>query len=211
MRLTRVGWMSLAIVLGGLSLHAQDHKNEMAFTLGVEFVPDHQTRGTGATIESSRSIVFGASYGRRLIHGAAASLFLEIPFSAAPSHRLSTIDPPVTQTSMATLFVTPSLQVKFAPSGAVAPWVSGGFGWAFLEGAELLPTGAPNPDRRRHTAAAQFGAGADIRTPLNILAPISLRAEFRDFYSFDTLSYGVPVRAGGEHHLVLAGGFLLRF
>jgi hypothetical protein len=210
MKRTAAILVAVCLLAAPLLLSAQEHNNEMAFTLGAEFVPDHQTVATGATLDFSRSVVFGASYGRRLAGSSAAAFFLEFPFTAAPSHRIRSADPAVIG-SLATLFVTPSLQVKLAPRAAVTPWFSGGFGWAFLEGDELLPGGAPNLERRRHTGAAQFGAGVDIRTPIRVLAPISLRAEVRDFYSLNTLNHGVPVRSGRQHHVAVAGGFLLRF
>jgi hypothetical protein len=43
--------------------------------------------------------------------------------------------------------------------------------------------GAPNPQLNRHTGITQFGGGADIRTPIRIFFPISLRLEPRDYYA----------------------------
>lgn len=192
-------------------LAQQTERNELGLTLGAQFVPDQQLAApAGAKLRFSNSVAFGASYARRLGASEALAVFLEFPFSASPSHRIRSGNPAAIS-NLATLFVTPSLRAKFAPQSAVSPWLSGGFGYGLLEGSETLPGGARNPARHTHTGTAQFGAGVDIRTGLHILAPIALRAEFRDFYVLNNLNYNVPLSNDRQHHLTLAGGFVLRF
>jgi hypothetical protein len=80
-----------------------------------------------------------------------------------------------------------------------------------LETSALLNNGAPNPAINRNTGTAQFGGGVDIRTPLHLLFPISLRAELRDYYAVDAANYGASLRQQGQHDIVPTGGFVIRF
>jgi hypothetical protein len=207
----RLRWMVLMVIFVAALAWADDGNNELGLTLGAEFVPEQQlVAPAGAKLSFSNSIVFGANYARRLGQAGGTAVYLEFPFSAAPSHRIRSGNPAAI-TNLATLFITPSLRLKFAPEAAISPWISGGFGYGLLEGDTTLPGGARNPARHTHTGTAQFGAGVDIRTPVRILAPISLRAEFRDFYALNALNYNVAIRDDRQHHLVVAGGFVLRF
>jgi hypothetical protein len=206
MRIFRVA--AIAMLLVG-SAAAQDSKNELGFTLGSESVRDRVTVA-GPRITFSRSIAFGANYARRLRGGAAGEFFLEFPFVAVPSHKIQPVAPGAI-TDLASLYVAPSLRVKFLPLLPVSPWVSVGGGYGEYEGSEKLANGTLNPDRRKNVAVAQFGAGVDVKTPVRVLAPVSLRGEFRDFYSFESVNYGVPTVEKRQHNFVLAGGFVLRF
>jgi hypothetical protein len=208
----RTLWITLLILcLSALGLAQDDDNNELGLTLGAELVPEQQLAAPStAKLTFSKSVVFGANYARRLTQSEGAALYLEFPFTAAPSHRITSANPAAIS-NLATLFVTPSLRLKFAPAAAISPWISGGFGYGLLEGDQELPSGARNPEQHKHTAAAQFGGGVDMRTPLRILKPISLRAEFRDFYTLNTLHYNLPLGSDRQHHLVVAGGFVLRF
>jgi hypothetical protein len=90
-------------------------------------------------------------------------------------------------------------------------WLSGGFGYGWLETSARLNNGAPNPSSNRYTGTAQFGGGVDIRTPLHLLFPISLRAELRDYYAVNGPNYGASLRQQGQHNLVPAAGFVIHF
>jgi hypothetical protein len=80
-----------------------------------------------------------------------------------------------------------------------------------LETSALFNNGAPNPAINRNTGTAQFGGGVDIRTPLHLLFPISLRAELRDYYAVGAPNYGTSLRQQGQHDIVPAGGFVIHF
>ena len=56
-----------------------------------------------------------------------------------------------------------------------------------------------------------FGAGVDVRTPIRVLFPISLRGEVRDYYSVSNPRFGTAVQGGGQHNVVASGGFVLSF
>ena len=210
MKLLR-GFILILCLLGciGAAATAQDsYNNDLGLLLGFGNVPGRSTTA-GASIEFSRSVIFSANYARRLA-GEDTALYLEFPFAAAPSHSIESVAPGII-TDLATLFITPSLRLQFVNRGPISPWISGGFGYGQYEGSARLAGGVPNPDERQHVGTAQFGGGVDIRTPIRILVPIGFRAEVRDYYTPTAPSFAVPVRDGGQHNIVVAGGFVIRF
>jgi hypothetical protein len=190
------------------SSSAQETKNEVGFLLGSEQIPGSTTTA-GVPLSVGGSVAFSFDYARKL-KGERTALFAEIPFAAAPSHRGGSVQPG-TATSLATLYVVPSLRLQAFADRRFSPWLSGGFGYGWLETSALLSNGAPNPSINRYTGTAQFGGGVDIRTPLHLLFPISLRAELRDYYAVDGPNYGASLRQQGQHNLVPAGGFVIHF
>jgi hypothetical protein len=202
-------WLELLfLVFSGLALAQEAKKNELGFVLGAEIIPD-AAANSGLPIRFGKSISYSLTYARRLT-GESTALFLEFPVSAAPSHSIQTAQPAVI-TDVATLFITPSLKVRFADRSAFSPWISGGFGYGLYEGSDAFNNAVGNPSVFRHTAAAQFGGGIDIRTPIHILFPIGLRAEVRDYYTLDTPNFGSSVTRSGQHNVVAAGGFTVSF
>jgi hypothetical protein len=198
---------TLLCFLLSLGAAAQESKNEIGFTMGAELIPDRTANGDAVRI--GNSIIFGANYARRLT-GERTRLYLEFPFTAAPSHAVRTGDANFTP-NLATLYVVPSLRVKFASDRAVSPWVSGGFGYGLYEGNRFLADQNPNPHRRNSSGTAQFGVGADVKTGLKVLFPLSLRGEVRDFYTVANPQYGGAVDGDGQHNVVVSGGFVIHF
>ena len=86
---------------------AQEEKNELDLLLGAEFIP-RATTISNQKLSFGRSIAYSVDYARRLSSGNTA-LLLEFPFAAAPSHKVESAQINAT-TSLATLFVTPSLR-----------------------------------------------------------------------------------------------------
>lgn len=187
---------------------AQEQKNELGLLLGAEFIP-RVTTTSNQNLSFGRSIAFSAAYARRLFSGHTA-LFLEIPVAAAPSHKLDSTQQNAI-TNLATLFVTPSLRVRFAGQVPVSPWLSCGFGYGLYEGSRIFKDAVANRQVHRNVATAQFGGGIDVRAPLKLPFPLSLRGEVRDYYTLETPNFGLPVPRSGQHNLVLAGGVVVRF
>ena len=196
----------LAVVVS--SALAQEQKNETGLVLGSEQIPGFTTTA-GTPISQGGSVAFSFDYARRL-KGEKTALSAEVPFAAAPSHHGGSSQPG-TVSSLATLYVVPSLRVQAFANRRWSPWLSGGFGFGWLETSAVLNNGAPNPRINRYTGTAQFGGGVDIRTPLHILFPISLRVELRDYYAVNAANYGSSIRQQGQHDLVPAGGFVIHF
>lgn len=187
---------------------AQEEKNELGLLLGAEFIPRAATT-SNQKVSFGTSVAYSVDYARRLSSGNAA-LFLEFPFAAAPSHtvestQLNTIS------SLATLFVTPSLRARFVSRAPASPWLSGGFGYGLYEGSRVLQNGVANTQIHRSVATAQFGGGIDVRSQLKVLFPIGFRGEVRDFYTLGTPTFGVPVQHSNQHNLVVSGGLLVHF
>jgi hypothetical protein len=185
-----------------------DQKNELGLLLGGEFVPQRTTT-VGDKVDFGNSVVFSSDYARRLAGGNTA-VFLELPFAAAPSHNVRTLSPG-SITSLATLYVTPSLRVNFFHHARFSAWLSGGFGYGLYEGSAKLKSGTKNSDRYTNTGTAQFGGGVDFRTGLKVLFPITLRGEVRDYYTVTSPHFGIPVQNSGQHNVVVTGGFVLHF
>src|SRR5258707_7692872 len=139
------------LLLAGLiacSGSAQERKNEVGFLLGSEQIPGSTTTA-GLPISVGGSVAFSFDYARRL-KGERTALFAEIPFAAAPSHRGGSSQPG-TATSLATLYVVPSLRLQAFADRRFSPWLSGGFGFGWLETSAFLNDGAPNPEINRYT------------------------------------------------------------
>jgi hypothetical protein len=157
---------------------AQEEKNEVGLLLGAEFIPRAATT-SNQKLNVGRSVAYSVDYTRRLSSGSTA-LLLEFPFAAGPSHRVESAQRSAI-TSLATLFVTPSLQTQFVSQAPASPWLSGGFGRGLYGGSRVLQSGVGNTQIHRNVATAQFGGGIDVRTRLKPLFPFGLRGEVRGF------------------------------
>jgi len=175
---------------------AQEEKNELSLLLGAEFIPRAATT-SNQKLSFGRSVAYSVDYARRLSSRNTA-LLLEFPFAAGPSHSVESAQPNAI-TSLATLFVTPSLRAQFVSHAPASPWLSGGFGYGLYEGSSALQNGVTNTEIHRNVATAQFGGGIDARTRVKLLFSIGLRGEFRDFYTLGNPSFGVPVQRSEPH------------
>ena len=188
-----------------------DRKNEFGFSIGGESIPGNSTRTIpSAPIDFGSSVAYQLHYGRRLFTGNKVAFTFEVPATAAPSHSVSSTNP-ATPVSLATFYVTPSFRLNFKPSARLSPWLSFGGGYGLYEGSVRLGDGTTNFNRYSGTGALQWGAGADFKTPLKLVFPISLRGEVRDFYTLDTLNFNDPVMRTTQHNVVAGGGFFWRF
>src|SRR6266481_6279550 len=96
---------------------AQEEKNELSLRLGAEVIPQ-ATTSSNQRLSFGGSIAYSVDYARRRSRGNTA-LLLEFAFAAAPSHKVESAQINAI-TSLATLFVTPSLRVRFASHAPVA-------------------------------------------------------------------------------------------
>ena len=202
-------YILIALFALTLTSFAQDvGKNDLGLLLGGGFVPQ-RTTSSGVPVNFGTSIAFSADYARR-IKGGETSLYVEFPFVAEPNNKVRSADQQ-SIVSLASIFIVPSLRVKFASSRVVSPWFSGGFGYGLTEGSEFFGNGVRNPSRYHSTGAAQFGAGVDVRTPIKVWFPISLRGEVRDYYAVNSPDFGTSVQGGGQNNVVVSGGMVLHF
>ena len=200
---------ALALLALCLSAAAQtETKNELGLSLGAGLIPQRST-SAGQSLNFGASIAFSAAYAR-LIRNGNTSLSIEFPFVAEPANSVQSTNLQ-SIVSLATIFVVPSVRVKFASGAGISPWLSGGFGYGIRESSEFFDNGQRNGSRYQSTGAVQVGAGVDVRTPIRILFPISLRGEVRDYYSVSNPTFGTRVQGGGQHNVVASGGFVLSF
>jgi hypothetical protein len=161
----------------------QEEKNELGLLLDAEVIPQAMT-SSNQKLSFGRNIAYSVDYARRLSSGNTA-LLLEFPFAAAPSHKVESAQLNAI-TSLATLFVTPLLRVRFASHASASRWLSGCFGYGLYEGSSVLQNRVTNTEIHRNVGTAQFGGGIDVRTRLKLLFPISLRGDVRDYYASKT-------------------------
>jgi len=141
----------------------------------------------------------------RLANFKLASLHFEAPVAGIPSAQVFFSGTPSSNAlKLSSVFVTPSLRVKFAPGFPISPWASIGGGWAHYHLA------GPSMNK----GALQFGGGVDIKTGIPLLG---FRAEVRDFVT-DQPDFGIvsiqtvgSTSLGRRHNVLAGGGIVLRF
>lgn len=202
----------ILIAMVCIATAALAQKADIAFTVGGSFVSDTQQvvallpgpTGSVPTLKTDHRIFFEGTLGARLFNAKLASLHVELPIAGIPSQKLSFSDSPSTVVDhLSTMFVTPSLRLKFAAGAAISPWVSVGGGWAHYS-AETAGTS-------ENKAALQYGGGLDFKTGLPLLG---FRAEVRDFVTGDpNLNIINLANSSGLHHhnVLVGGGVVLRF
>ena len=175
-------------------------RHEIGLTLGRQF---GVSRG-GLDLQSGQALQ--ANYGYRFTGGEKAALYGEVHFLATPQQQVSSVNTAATR-DVATTFLTPGVRVKFVPTRAVSPYLAAGAGWALFEHSKLTMGGSPNPAPRTAShGVINFGGGVDVK----LWRWLGLRGEIRDFYA-GSPAYNVASLRGGQHNIVMGGGFVLRF
>lgn len=201
--------IALLLSIAASVVHAEDQpKNEIGLLLGGTATPAIDL-ANGGVIDVGAGITFQMTYARQLAQTDTVGLYLEFPAVAIPLQDLSA-SPGSTPLNYDSFFITPAVRVKFRPNAALSPWFSAGGGYALFEESDERRDGSHNTTRGTSTGALQFGAGLDFRTPVNILIPIGLRAEVRDFYTGKP-TYNVSTGGGLQHNLAFSGGLVLSF
>lgn len=203
-------------VLAQNTSHPDDNykKNELGFLLGARLTPSQRIDSAvpvpDHNIDLPPGLSFQATYARHIAGQRKTALYIELPFVASPSIHNESGTATVPK-EYASLFFTPGIRVKFAPKNKVAPWLALGGGYGRFDEANQGNDRLPNLGRRgTNTAALQFGGGLDFKTPVKILFPIGLRVEARDFYSGKP-NYNFSTGGGGQHNVVVSGGFTVSF
>ena len=181
---------ALSLALSCIPSLAQS--NELAITAGGQF-------SSNDFFQSGNSLAVGANFAHRIAHVPFLGLYFELPVVVAPKSVIR-----VNSTDYSSLYVTPGLKLKFAPSFPISPYIAGGVGFArFHSGATSVTS-----DQTSTKAVFDVGGGLDFK-----IAPFfSARAEVRDFYSglpnFDLVSSGL---SGRQNNVVPQIGLVFRF
>jgi hypothetical protein len=179
-------------------------RSELGLTLG-RFMSLDRT-ASGGNLEIGSGTALQADYGYRLVDGDGVALLVYVHFLASPQRKVESSNLLATR-DIASLYLTPGFRVKLAPDSRISPWAEIGGGYGQYEHSTTRLDGQPNQaPRRLHRGVLEFGGGVDVK----VIRFFSLRGEIRDYFS-GSPSFNVLTSRGGQHNVVLGGGFVLRF
>jgi hypothetical protein len=181
---------------------AQNH--ELGLTLGRIGGPTRSAASGDVQLDSG--IALQANYGYRFLLRRSFALSAETHFLANGQREIRSQNLNATR-DVATIYVTPGLRVKFAPTRRWSPYIAGGGGYALYEQSLFRLNEAPNSvPRYTHRPALMFGGGIDAP----VWRWLGLRLEARDFYTGNP-GFNTAVNGSGQHNIVFGGGLVLTF
>lgn len=207
-------WVAVVTVVTVLaaSAVAQEGKNEVGGAIGRIFISDQGI--TGATyfdpiIHSGMGLTVEGQYARRLFVAPAFSLSGEAVVVYNPDENLNagSTGNAVVPTHYQQLFFTPAARLNLFPATAVSPWLSFGGGFAHFSQSSTLDYGGPNPGKNTTSGVLQAGLGLDVRA----WRKLSLRGQFRDFWSGEPDFPLAPTGKTRQHNYFVALGAFWRF
>lgn len=159
---------------------------------------------TPATFDGA--VTYQVNYANRIINGEVASLHFEIAVTGVPRTGVRSNNVLLPRT-YSTLIFTPGLKLKAFPGGGVSPYAVAGVGLGRFSSSDTNIAGGPvTGDRSNTSFVFNFGGGVD----LNVLGPLSVRGEVRDFMT-GTPSFSSPFLNDRQHNLFIGAGIVLRF
>lgn len=167
----------------------------------------------GGYLEVTNPLNLGAawalegSYARRFAGVPLLSVSWELPVAGSSGSSIPTIAGLNIATSYSSLFITPGVRVRLAPSFFVSPYLAAGVGLGHFN--KTLITGV---NTSNNTLAVDIAGGLDMK----ILPHTSLRGEIRDFNSGGLDIPGVPSflssTVGGRlNNLFVTAGISIKF
>lgn len=182
--------VALCLLIAGA---AQGQKNDIALTGGGYFnVTSPLSLGVAPALEGT--------FAHRIASVPMLGLYAELPVAGSFSSNIPTISGLSLVRSYTSLFITPGLRVRLAPSFPLSPYISAGLGYGRFN--RQLFTGGSTSDS---TFAFDVGGGLDLK----FLPFVGLRAEVRDFNSggvgLETLTLG------RQNNLFVTAGIAVRF
>lgn len=183
--------IALLCVLIPLALQAQ--KNDIALTAGGYF-------NVSTPLDLGAAPALEGTFAHRIAKVPLLGLYVELPVAGSFSSSIPTLSGLAVARSYTSLFITPGLRLRLAPSFPISPYVSAGLGYARFNRQLFNGTSSANS-----TFALDVGGGLDLK----ILPLVGLRAEVRDFNSggvgLETLALG------RQNNLFVTAGITLRF
>lgn len=181
---------ALCLLLAGA---AQAQKNDIALTAGGYFnLTSPLSLGVAPALEGT--------FAHRIAGVPLLALYAELPVAGSFSSDIPTISGLSLVRSYTSLFITPGVRVRLAPSFPLSPYVSAGLGYGRFN--RQLFTGSSTSDS---AFAFDIGGGLDLK----ILPIVGLRGEVRDFNSggvgLETLTLG------RQNNLFVTAGITVRF
>ncbi len=166
------------LVVLALAGSAAAQKNELALTIGGHFPID-----TTSGLSIGHAFMVEGSYARRIAHVPLLGVYAELPvvgsFNSGLSGAALTLNGSQLVKNYSSLFVTPGLQVKIAPSFPVTPFLAAGAGVAHFRSASLLADNTPTTQQTSNRGAVDLGGGLDFK----VLPIVGFRVEVRDIFT----------------------------
>jgi Outer membrane protein beta-barrel domain len=183
--------LSFLVLVAAVSAHAQS--NDVALTGGGYFAASNP-------LDLGVAWALEGSYARKIVSVPLVSLSAELPVAGSFTSSIPTLSGTAIARSYTSLFITPGIRVRLAPSFPISPYVSAGLGYGRFNRQFTDGTNSSNG-----TFAYDIGGGLDLK----VLPFISLRAEVRDFNSG-----GIGLQSlalGRQNNLFVTAGVALRF
>ena len=189
----RLRFAALILLFIIAPLLAKAQSNDVAITAGGYFaVSNPLSLGAAWAIEGS--------FAHRLAGAPYLSFSAELPVAGSFNSSIPTLSGVSIARSYTSLFITPGVRLRLAPSFPVSPYLSAGLGYARFN--RKLFNGTTNANS---SLAFDVGGGLDV----NVTSLIGLRAELRDFNSG---GMGVEtVFFGRQNNLFATAGLVFRF
>jgi len=186
----RFGLLFLVLMIA-LGAHAQS--TDVALTGGGYFAASNPLNlGAAWALEGTVA--------EKIVGVPLVSLSAELPVAGSFSSSIPTLSGTSIARSYTSLFITPGMRVRLAPSFPISPYISAGLGYGRFNHQFTDGTSSANG-----TFAWDIGGGLDLK----VLPFISLRAEVRDFNSG---GLGLESLAlGRQNNLFVTAGIALRF
>lgn len=180
-----------------LAVTAFAQKNDIALTGGgyIE-ATDPLNLGLAPSLEGS--------YARQIARVPLLQVSVEIPVAGSFSSSIPTLSGLSIASSYTSLFVTPGVRLRLAPSFFLSPYVAAGVGYGQFN--KTLMSGGTSTDG---AMAFDVAGGLDMK----ILPHISLRGEIRDFNSggLNLPSVLSTIATGRQNNLFVTAGVAVRF
>jgi hypothetical protein len=175
-----------------LTLPALAQSNDLAVTVGGYFPINSQ-------VGANSAFAIGGNFAHRIASVPLASLYIELPVFGTFNSTTNIINSTLTRPRYSTLFVSPGLKLKLAPSFPISPYFVAGGGLAHFSKSNVTTSDSTN------TGVFDVGGGLDFK-----IAPyIGVRTEVRDFYSGSpNITTNFTDR---QHQLIASAGLVLRF
>jgi opacity protein-like surface antigen len=152
------------------------------------------------------ALTYQINYANRVVNGEVASLHLELAVTGVPRTGVRS-DNFLLPRTYSTLIFTPGLKLKAFPGGGFSPYVVAGAGVGRFSLSDTNIAGGPVPGDGSNTSFVfTYGGGVD----LNILGPLSVRGEVRDYLA-GTPNFGALTLNERQHNLFIGAGIVLRF
>lgn len=185
--------VAVLLIVLGIALGAHAQSTDVALTGGGYFAASNP-------LDLGAAWALEGTVAHRITGVPLISLSAELPIAGSFSSSIPTLSGTSIARSYTSLFITPGVRARLAPSFPISPYVSVGLGYGRFNRQLFDGTNSSNG-----TFAWDIGGGLDIK----VLPFIGLRAEVRDFNSG---GIGLESLAlGRQNNLFVTAGIALRF